>query len=201
MKGMPLFAAMKGLNDRSARNFRVKNQRSAGRARVSLGEPVLVNDQGLKRVKTEYFVKSLLYVPMTYKNQTIGVLGVNIAPLSETLLCMMRNYCSISPPTQLSLSPTRNYRERLTQNRGSRCCCSGQCSQFDSGLGDVLTTLCRRSFRLLKSMCVPSVSRISLTVTYIIGDSAAYCLATDQGPTIALDKRADPETGARTNAF
>ncbi len=41
------------------------------------GQPVLVGDQGWQKVKTEYLVKSLLYVPLSLKGKTIGVLGVN----------------------------------------------------------------------------------------------------------------------------
>ncbi len=84
-EGKALFLrAMKGVDDQSARNFRVKTDDPLlGRVFVS-GEPVLVNDKGLKRVKTEYFVKSLLYVPMTYKNQTMGVLGVNNRAVERT---------------------------------------------------------------------------------------------------------------------
>ena len=41
------------------------------------GQPILVGESGPQKVKTEYFVNSLLYVPILHKGQTLGVLGVN----------------------------------------------------------------------------------------------------------------------------
>src|SRR5258706_12351082 len=69
--------AMKGVDDDSARNFRVKTEDPLVGRVYTTGEPAIMSDRGWQRVKTEYFVKSLVYVPMTVKGQTIGVLGVN----------------------------------------------------------------------------------------------------------------------------
>ena len=38
---------------------------------------MLLGESGPQKVKTEYFVNSLLYVPIIHKGQTLGVLGVN----------------------------------------------------------------------------------------------------------------------------
>ncbi|MEP7286902.1 MAG: ATP-binding protein [Chloroflexota bacterium] len=69
--------AMKGVDDMSARNFRIKTEDPLVGSVYTSGRPMLVSDKGQQRVKTAYFAKSLLYVPMTFKGQTIGVLGVN----------------------------------------------------------------------------------------------------------------------------
>jgi len=69
--------AMRGLDSETARNFRIRtDDMLAGRVYRS-GEPVLVGDQGPQKLKTEYLVKSLLYVPLSIKGKILGVLGVN----------------------------------------------------------------------------------------------------------------------------
>lgn len=72
-----LIRAAKGLDTETARNFRIKTQDSLAGAVYRSGRPVLVGDQGPQKVKTEYLVKSLLYVPLSIKGEIIGVLGVN----------------------------------------------------------------------------------------------------------------------------
>ena len=69
--------AFKGIDSETARNFRIRTRDTlAGRVFQS-GEPILIGDQGWQKVKTEYLVKSLLYVPLSIKGEIIGVLGVN----------------------------------------------------------------------------------------------------------------------------
>ncbi|MBN2305308.1 MAG: GAF domain-containing protein [Anaerolineae bacterium] len=69
--------AVKGIDSETARNFRIKTQDTLAGKVFHSGQPILVGDQGLQKVKTEYLVKSLLYVPLSSKGETIGVLGVN----------------------------------------------------------------------------------------------------------------------------
>jgi signal transduction histidine kinase/DNA-binding response OmpR family regulator len=69
--------AVKGIDSETARNFRIKTQDTLAGQVFRTGKPILVGDQGLQKVKTEYLVKSLLYVPLSIKGQIIGVLGVN----------------------------------------------------------------------------------------------------------------------------
>ncbi len=66
-----------GIDDDVARNFRIKTDDSLAGQVFQSGEPVLVGAQGPQKVKTQYFVNSLLYVPILLKGQPIGVLGVN----------------------------------------------------------------------------------------------------------------------------
>jgi signal transduction histidine kinase len=69
--------AAKGIDSDMAKEFRIKTDDSLAGQVFKTGHPVLVGDSGWQKVKTEYFVKSLLYVPMTFKDKVIGVLGVN----------------------------------------------------------------------------------------------------------------------------
>lgn len=69
--------AVKGIDSETARNFRIKTRDTLAGQVFRQGQPILVGDQGPQKLKTEYLVKSLLYVPMSIKGETIGVLGVN----------------------------------------------------------------------------------------------------------------------------
>lgn len=64
-----------GIDTDTARNFRIKTRDTLAGDVFRTGKPSLVNDGG--KVKTQYFVNSLLYVPILSHGETIGVLGVN----------------------------------------------------------------------------------------------------------------------------
>jgi len=72
-----LIRAAKGLDSKTAQNFRIKTQDTLAGQVFRSGQPILVGDQGPQKIKTEYLVKSLLYVPLSIKGEIIGVLGVN----------------------------------------------------------------------------------------------------------------------------
>lgn len=69
--------AYKGIDSETARNFRVKTRDTLAGQVFYNSKPILIGDQGPQKIKTEYLVKSLLYVPLSIKGATIGVLGVN----------------------------------------------------------------------------------------------------------------------------
>jgi len=69
--------AHKGIDSETASNFRIKTENTLAGQVFRSGQPVLVGDQGWQKIKTEYLVQSLLYVPLISKGTTIGVLGVN----------------------------------------------------------------------------------------------------------------------------
>jgi signal transduction histidine kinase/DNA-binding response OmpR family regulator len=69
--------AVKGIDSETASNFRIKTEDSLAGQVFKSGQPVLVGDQGWQKIKTEYLVRSLLYVPLSIKGQIIGVLGIN----------------------------------------------------------------------------------------------------------------------------
>ncbi len=75
--GQLYLRAKVGIDEAAARNFRIKTDDTLAGHVFSSGKPALIGAQGPQKVKTEYFVNSLLYVPILLKNKTIGVLGVN----------------------------------------------------------------------------------------------------------------------------
>ena len=66
-----------GIETEVARNFRVKTKDTLAGHVFSSGQAALVGASGPQKVKTEYFVNALLYVPILLKGNPIGVLGVN----------------------------------------------------------------------------------------------------------------------------
>lgn len=66
-----------GVDSEVAHTFRVKQQDSYAGQVFETGEPVLIGAGAPLKVKTQYFVNSLLYVPISLQNERIGVLGVN----------------------------------------------------------------------------------------------------------------------------
>lgn len=75
--GQLYLRAKVGIDDQTAQNFRIKTDDTIAGMVFRSGQPKIVGAQGLQKVKTQYFVKSLLYVPILLKGTPIGVLGVN----------------------------------------------------------------------------------------------------------------------------
>jgi signal transduction histidine kinase/CheY-like chemotaxis protein len=76
-EGRLYLRARVGIDDEVARNFRIKTEDTLAGQVFSTGRAVLIGAQGPQKVKTKYFVNSLLYVPILLKGTPIGVLGVN----------------------------------------------------------------------------------------------------------------------------
>jgi signal transduction histidine kinase len=66
-----------GIDVEVARNFRIKTSDTLAGNVFNAGQPILIGAQGPQKVKTEYFVNSLVYVPILSEGKPIGVLGVN----------------------------------------------------------------------------------------------------------------------------
>lgn len=66
-----------GIDDAAAQNFRIKTEDTLAGHVFSTGQPTLIGAQGPQKVKTQYFVNSLVYVPILSKGRPIGVLGVS----------------------------------------------------------------------------------------------------------------------------
>lgn len=66
-----------GIDVEDARNFRIRTNDSIAGEVFKSGYPTLIGAKGQLKVKTEYFVNSLLYVPIVHQGKPIGVLGVN----------------------------------------------------------------------------------------------------------------------------
>ncbi len=69
--------AARGIDDRMTRLVRLNvNDSLAGQVIMS-GQPLLLTDDKLVKIKTGYLVRSLIYVPLKIGGQVIGVLGVS----------------------------------------------------------------------------------------------------------------------------
>lgn len=75
--GQLYLRAKVGIESEVADNFRIRTHDTIAGTVFEEGRPILVGESGPQKVKTEYFVNSLLYVPINHKGQTLGVLGVN----------------------------------------------------------------------------------------------------------------------------
>jgi signal transduction histidine kinase/DNA-binding response OmpR family regulator len=75
--GQLYLRAKVGIDVKVAQNFRIKTKDTLAGHVFSRGETVLIGEQGPLKVKTEYLVNALLYVPIVLQGTTIGVLGVN----------------------------------------------------------------------------------------------------------------------------
>jgi signal transduction histidine kinase len=69
--------ARTGMDGETARNFRVKTVDNYAGIVYQSGQAVMVGARGPQRLKTQYFVNALLYVPILVRGRAIGVLGVN----------------------------------------------------------------------------------------------------------------------------
>ncbi len=98
--------AARGINERNATSFRIKMHDSIAGQVIQSGRPIMIG--GLNRddsfkVKTGYFVKSLLNVPLKVKDRMIGVLAVNnrttVKAFTErhlNLLMALADYASVA---------------------------------------------------------------------------------------------------------
>ena len=69
--------ASKNFDEVFARTFRLQIDDSLAGQVIASGKPVLLDEQTPQKIKTAYLVHSLIYVPLTVRGKTIGVLGVD----------------------------------------------------------------------------------------------------------------------------
>lgn len=112
--------ASKNLDSRLAQTTRLKVHDSLAGQVIRTGEPLLVGDKGWHKIKTEYLVKSLLYVPLKVKDQVIGVLGVDNkikeAPFTkrdQQLLAALADYAAIAIENAQLFAATEAERNKL----------------------------------------------------------------------------------------
>lgn len=184
--------AMKGVDDASARNFRIKTEDPlVGRAYKS-GEPILIGDRGWQRVKTEYFVKSLLYVPMTYKGQTIGVLGVNNRLVDRVFTAHDQELLlDLAAHAAIAIENARLYEERLLQNRQLTTLVeAGKAVNSTLALDDVLSTICQQIIQALSvSACLIGQDDPANSVLRPLASTRRAVWRPEQGPVTRLDDR------------
>lgn len=69
--------ASKNFQEEFVQTFRLPVSDTLAGSVIRTGQPVVLDDRTPKKIKTSYLVQSLVYVPLQYKGQTIGVLGVD----------------------------------------------------------------------------------------------------------------------------
>jgi signal transduction histidine kinase/DNA-binding response OmpR family regulator len=196
--------AMKGLDDQSAHNFRIKAEDPLLGRVFMTGQPVLLSDRGGQRIKTEYFAKSLLYVPMTYKAQTIGVLGVNnrlsernFSSHDQELLLDLAAYAAIA------IENAKLYEERLVQNRQlGMLIAAAKAVNSTLALGDVLSTICQQLIQTLEvNACLISQQDNDSALLQPLAGARRAVWRSGQGPSLAIDSRPVLHMALEQNAF
>lgn len=77
--------ASKNFDEEFARTFRLHVQDSLAGRVIATGEPLMLDEESPKKIKTSYLVHSLIYVPLQSRGRTIGVLGVDNRKAERTL--------------------------------------------------------------------------------------------------------------------
>ncbi|MFQ5408543.1 MAG: ATP-binding protein, partial [Anaerolineales bacterium] len=69
--------AARNFDDEFVRTFRLPSEDSLAGQVLKTGEPYLLGQDAPHKIKTTYLVRSLLYVPLKVRGETIGVLGID----------------------------------------------------------------------------------------------------------------------------
>lgn len=191
-----------GIDVEVARNFRIKTQDTLAGQVFHEGQPLIVGDQGPQKVKTEYFVNSLLYVPILLKGTPIGVLGVNNKTKQDVfddnqqeLLMNLASYAAIA------IENARIHEESLQRSRELETLVEvSQILNASLSLEEILPNICHQLARVL------NVNRCDI-FAFI---REAQCLAVmaryhralwrfGQGPTIPLSKQPTLQKALKNN--
>jgi signal transduction histidine kinase/ActR/RegA family two-component response regulator len=140
-----------GIDIEVARNFRVKTEDTLAGRVYSTGKPVLIGQQGPQKVKTEYLVNALLYVPILYEDRCIGVLGVNnkntesiFTQRDEELLLNLAAFAAIA------IENARHHEETLERTRELQILVeASQSLNASVSLDKTLPTICDQLMRVL----------------------------------------------------
>ncbi|NDJ86104.1 MAG: GAF domain-containing protein [Chloroflexi bacterium] len=110
--------AEKGIDNQTARQFRIKTRDTLAGQVFETGKPIISGDGGWRKLKTAYFVRSVLYVPLKVKEQVIGVLGVNNRASDRTFnnqdLTLLEDLASHAA---IAIENARLYGETVTRTR------------------------------------------------------------------------------------
>jgi len=198
--------AMKGVDDNSARNFRVRSDEPLMMRVYRSGEPVTLGDQGLMKLKTEYFVKSLLYVPMQVKGRTLGVLGVNNRNKTEQFTDLdLELLLDLAAHAGNAIENARIYEERLLQNRQLTTLVeTGLAVNSTLALPDVLLTICKQVIRALSASGCLIQQRVDGPNGEVLQSLARAWQAAwrmERGPVLALDERPLFKQALTQNAY
>lgn len=69
--------ASRGFGQENQEKFRLGIEDTLAGTVMRTGEPLLLDEQSLKKIKTDYLVYSLVYVPLKAHDKVVGVLGVD----------------------------------------------------------------------------------------------------------------------------
>ncbi len=135
--------AVKGIDSATASSFRIKTQDTLAGQVFHSGEPLLVGDQGWQKIKTEYLVKSLLYVPLSIKGQTIGVLGINNKLTDRTFNKHDTELLQdLAAHAAIAIENARLYEESLNRTRElSRLVQAGEAANSSLAIDRVLSVI------------------------------------------------------------
>ena len=140
-----------GIDIEVARNFRVRTQDTLAGTVFRGGKPLLIAEQGPQKVKTEYFVNALLYVPILLRGTPIGVLGVSnrnkhdiFDSKHQDLLTNLASYAAIA------IENARVHEESVKQARELKALVdSSQVINSSVALERTLTNICEQLIQVL----------------------------------------------------
>lgn len=149
--GQLYLRARVGIDDDVAHNFRIKTEDTLAGQVFNSGGSVLIGAQGPQKVKTQYFVNSLLYVPILLKGHPIGVLGVNNATSTDefderhrSLLLNLASYAAIA------IENARTHEETLERARELQSLVeASQVVNASVALFETLPNICEQLVRVL----------------------------------------------------
>ncbi len=190
--GQLYLRAKVGIDVEVARNFRVKTEDSLAGQVFGTGKPVLIGAQGPQKVKTEYLVNALLYVPINYEGMCIGVLGVNnktteevFHPRHQDLLMNLAAFAAIA------IENARVHEETVEHTRELQTLVeASQVLNSSLSLEKTLTNICEQLIRVV-NVNFAAVYEWDKTSNQL--RTSARCFHTvwnsGHGPVIDLSKR------------
>jgi len=182
--------ARTGIKVDAARTFRVKTRDTLAGEVFNLGEPRLIGASGPQKLKTQYFVNSLVYVPIKLQGETIGVLGVNNREredlFDEHHLQLLENLASFAA---VAIENARVHQESLERARElETLVAASQVVNASLALDETLPNICKQLATVLdvgySEICNWDVdhNRLNTTARFY---QAAWRFG--QGPTIEMD--------------
>lgn len=113
--------AARNFDDQFVRTFRIRSDDSLAGQVIRTGQPVLIGGGASpQKIKTAYFVHSLIYVPLKVQNRVIGVLGVDNRQSGRALseadvnpLNALADYAAIAIVNAMLFARTNSERQKL----------------------------------------------------------------------------------------
>ncbi len=113
--------ATRGIDDRVARSFRLQVEDSLAGQVITSGQPLIYGGDDIKKIKTAYLVRSLMYVPLKLKGEVRGVLNVNNRTHARDftshdlrLLSTLADYAAISLENARLFTQAESEQNKLT---------------------------------------------------------------------------------------